>query len=71
MFNDTHYDGQSDIVDYRAAYFAAKNYLKFMDIKCRPSFTVRRQLVVELMVVVIGKKVPTMKSFWGKTINNE
>ena len=26
----THYDRQSDIVDYRAAYFAAKNFEYYM-----------------------------------------
>ena len=35
-----------------------KNYLNIMDIKSRPSFTVRRPMVVELMVVVIGKRSP-------------
>merc|ERR1711894_445286 len=38
-----------------------KNYLNFMDIKSRPSFTVRRRMVVELMVVIIGRVMLNLK----------
>ena len=38
-----------------------KNDLNFMGIKSSPSFIVRRRMVVELMVIVIGKRSPRWK----------
>ena len=39
----------------------SKNDLNFMGIKSSPSFIIRRRMVVELMVSVIGKRSPRWK----------